>query len=161
MKKLKQNEKKMANSMEAIQNGFHIRELVPPETYNKLGVSAWWMIDPKIPVILALLKKKCNNAKVIINNYGAGGTRRYCGYRPRTYNGGADDSQHNCGRAFDVIVEGYTADQVRAIILANEKEFMAAGLTRIEDGSIATGWTHGDCAWTGLDHILIVGGAMK
>lgn len=45
---------------------------------------------------------------------------------------------------------------VRKIISENEKAFMDAGLTTLEDGAIATGWCHADCRHTGLPHIFIV-----
>lgn len=42
------------------------------------------------------------------------------------------------------------------IILKNEKKFMEAGLTTLENKTITKGWTHADCRYTGLKNLLIV-----
>lgn len=78
------------------------------------------------------------------------------GYRPPRTDTGAELSQHKFGRAFDCDIEGYSADEVRSIIQANEGIFMSEGLTTIESGEIATTWIHSDIRQTEYDRILVV-----
>lgn len=48
-------------------------------------------------------------------------------------------------------------DEIREIIIENEKKFMRRGLTTLESGHYAPGWVHSDMRYTGMDSILIVG----
>ena len=65
-------------------------------------------------------------------------------------------SQHKFGRAFDWNVRDITPDEVRADIMANQEDWIVAGLTTIEDGAFARTWIHGDSRYTRMDKILIV-----
>jgi hypothetical protein len=48
------------------------------------------------------------------------------------------------------------SNEVYDTIVANEKVFMAAGLTTLENKTMTNGWTHMDCRFTGLDKLYIV-----
>lgn len=48
------------------------------------------------------------------------------------------------------------SNEVYDTILANEKVFMEAGLTTLENKTMTNGWTHMDCRFTGLDKLYIV-----
>ena len=48
------------------------------------------------------------------------------------------------------------SNEVYDTIVANEKVFMAAGLTTLENKTMTNGWTHMDCRFTGLDKLNIV-----
>lgn len=139
-----------------IRYGFYASEFVPPEIFNAFGaLHSWWFINERIVLINAELKKDFN-APVTINNWRAGGDRKYSGFRPKDCTVGADNSQHRLANASDTLIKGYTADEVREHILKNKQRYMALGLSRLEDAKYAPTWCHLDCAWTGLDEILIV-----
>lgn len=135
--------------------GFRVTEFVPPEIYKMFGAQAWMFIDERIVLINKQLKQDFN-APVIINNWAAGGVRRYSGYRPITCKTGGDNSQHRHGRASDTLITGYTSDEVRAHILKHKAKYMSLGLSRMEDAKFAPTWAHIDCAWTGVNDIVIV-----
>jgi len=78
----------------------------------------------------------------------------------------AQYGMHMLGLAADVEVylvyeDGHRheldSDIVRKMILADSKNFMALGLTTLESGKYAKGWTHLDCRPSRLDHIKVVG----
>ena len=119
------------------------------------------------------------SVKMIINNWHEGGTFNWRGLRTYKYIAAGVDaanknhaaqpatmSQHMGGstNAIDqniVLVfkdKSITVDsnEVRSLILANEKYFMDAGITTLEDGHFAPTWCHMDCRWTGLDHIFVM-----
>jgi hypothetical protein len=135
--------------------GFNVSEFVPSEIFRAFGVNSWWFIDTKVVLINAQLKKDFN-APIIINNWRAGGSREFCGYRPITCKIGGDNSQHRHGRASDTIVQGYSANEVREHIIKHKDVYMPLGLTTLEDKRYAPTWVHIDTRWTGLSDILIV-----
>jgi hypothetical protein len=48
------------------------------------------------------------------------------------------------------------SNEVYDTIVANEKVFIGAGLTTLENKTMTSGWTHMDCRFTGLDKLYIV-----
>ena len=48
------------------------------------------------------------------------------------------------------------SNEVYDTIVTNEKVFMEAGLTTLENKTMTSGWTHMDCRFTGLDKLYIV-----
>lgn len=157
---------------------FDIQEFVPKSTYENPHTNPLWFISP-IAVKCAefyksffttYYKNKYGNDKVKtvlikINDYSYGGSKQYSGYRPPSYTKGAKESQHRHHNAFDceiiiVFTDGTQKEadyiEIHQIIKDNEAEFMANGVTTVEDVSIAKGWLHTDFRWTGLKNILIV-----
>lgn len=140
------------NNME---NYFKTQEFVSKTIYTQWGEKALWFIDPRIRK-LANFTRKFFNKPVTINNWHTGGAFDQRGFREPESTVGAKLSQHRFGRAIDINVSGMTSNQVYDTILANEKVFMDAGLTCLEDKVDTVSWTHLDCRYTGLDKILIV-----
>lgn len=156
-----------------VSDNFDIREFVPPETWAKWGVKSIWFVNKKLFPLAEFYKQffkqyyKADNVLIAINTYlfdKTANAKTLRGYRPPDTKTGGFESQHKFCNAFDCdifIIKGQEkkeADykEIQAIIKANEKTFMAAGLTTIESVEFAPTWLHSDCRNTGLDTILIV-----
>lgn len=161
---------------------YDIRELVPPETYNKWGGKSTWFVPQKVIDILELLHEKIeeefnlpsNEVYVVVNNWHfarSGHIYKYSGYRPQTAyindtilkRNPRSESFHRQGAAdvkCYILIEGkrkkLTTAKVHGIINKYSAEFMAAGLTTLENQTATRSWTHFDCRNTGSDSILIV-----
>lgn len=155
-----------------------MQEFVPKATFEYYGANSRWFISEKAvkcaefykSFFTSYYKKKHGNDKVksvviIINNWHTGGVNQFRGYRPPNCTEGAKESQHRHHNAFDcdiiiVFTDGTRKEadynEIHAVIQDNETEFMANGVTTVEDVSIASTWLHTDFRWTGLDKILIV-----
>lgn len=134
---------------------FDIRELVPESIWKRYGDSSIWFIDPRVFEFMNFIRNRYGKP-VIINTWHTGGKFTERGFRIPTTSIGSKLSQHKFGRAADFNVHGMTPDEVRADIMANQEEFIAAGLTTIEDGEFAPTWVHADCRYTRMDTIKIV-----
>lgn len=162
-----------------ISQNFDIREFVPKSTFQKYGVNSTWFVSEKSvkcaefykSFFTSYYKNKLGNDKVksvliVINNWHIGGVKQYSGYRPPEYTEGAKESQHRAFNAFDceiwiVFNDGTKKEvdynEIHQIIKDNESEFMANGVTRVEDVSIATRWLHTDFAFIpNQKNILVV-----
>lgn len=138
-----------------VENFFKVQEFVPKSVYKKYGDKAIWFIDPRIQK-LANFTRKFFGKSVTINNWLWGGNLNERGFREPSSSTGASMSQHKFSRAIDISVSGMTSKQVYDTILANEKAFMEAGLTCLEDITYTPTWCHLDIRNTGLNKILIV-----
>jgi hypothetical protein len=139
--------------MNKISEHFVIQEFVPPQIYNQFKDNSIWFINPQV-VKMAEFVRKFFNKPVTINNWHIGGTYTESGFRLPNTETGAKLSAHKRGCAIDIKMPGVDYDQVRETILKNQKEFMEAGITTIEDGTQT--WLHVDCRYTMLDKILVV-----
>jgi len=144
-----------------LSDNFYDVEFVSREIFERFGPDSRWFISKEQVSAAEFVRSFFANyfnkpdLKVVINNWHAGGTLNWCGHRTPDCPEGAKLSQHKMKGANDYHIEGVTDyAQIRKIVLANEAEFMAHGITCIEDGT--NGWLHGDNRWTGLDHILVV-----
>lgn len=167
-------------------SAFDVREFVPKEVFAKFGEQSKWFVSDNIVKMSAFItdffdtycRSKYQSVKevnVIVNNWSTGGSFNYRALRTVDYINGevkkgiqtAMLSQHIGGATnaidFNVTVttiDGKTitldSNDVRNIILQNEKAFMDAGLTALESGHFAPTWCHADCRHTGLPHIFIV-----
>lgn len=147
---------------------FQLQEFIPKTMYGLYGDKSIWFINPKLPVIAQLLKDTLceeyeTNVLVNINTWNSQGSRQYSGRRPYNIDseiGGARESQHKMGNAIDVqcFINGkqIPSKDIHAIILKNEKQFMEAGLTTLENVAYTKTWNHLDCRWTNLNKLLIV-----
>lgn len=137
---------------------FILQELVPPGIFKDYGANAIWFLDERLLKLIDFTREYFD-APMTINTWHKGGpgkkfTER--GFRVPLSPTGAYLSQHKAGRAVDYTIKGLKPDKVRQMIMDDEKAFMDAGLTTLEDGAFAPTWCHQDCRYTGLDHILIV-----
>lgn len=134
---------------------FHDYEFVPKVIYNNERLKPIWFIRPEI-ISLAEFYREWFDAPVIVNDWFWGGYFHNRGFRTPNTRVGALYSQHKLGAAFDCNIKGVEPDFIRREILDHEDEFMAAGLTTLEDGAYARTWVHSDIRPTGLNRILIV-----
>lgn len=119
--------------------------------------------------------KKVKNISVLINNWHIGGTFNWRGLRTVDYineqlnkgiktaklsqhiGGSANAADHNIILKFeDNTAIVLPSDFVFDTIIENEKYFLEAGLTTLENKKMTQGWTHADCRYTGLEKIFIV-----
>lgn len=152
-----------------ISQHFDVRELVPKHIWEQFGPKSTWFVNPKIVHILefyksfwlAYYKKKLGNDTVksvliIVNNWHVGGDKQWRGLRTAKCTEGAENSQHRYMNGFDCDIIVVMADgtrkeadyrEVHQAIQSNEREFLANGITCVEDVSIATTWLHTDTRW--------------
>lgn len=138
-----------------ISENFLIQEFVPKAIYEQFGSKSIWFIDKKLITIAEFLRSFLSSP-VTINNWHVGGSYSESGYRVPDTTTGGKLSQHKLKSAIDVKVKGITPQDVYKIILANEKRFMEAGITTMENIEATPTWNHIDVRWTGLNNILIV-----
>lgn len=172
--------------MNDIHKNFDVREFVPKEVYDRFGAKSWQFVSNSIVNIanftldfftnhLKNTDTKIDKVSVLINNWHLGGPFSWRCLRTVSYINAqiakgiktAMLSQHIGGSSdafdFNIIIqykdgrkEVMNSNKVYDIIMANEKVFMDAGLTTLEDKAMTAGWTHGDCRFTGLDTLYIV-----
>jgi hypothetical protein len=163
-----------------------IRLFVPKKIFSEFGQQSRQFVSAQIVKLYAFTLnffdayyKKTDatieRVDVIVNDYHLGGSFENRGLRTVDYINAqvakgvktAMLSQHIGGstNAMDLNVVIYYkggrtrivgSDEVYDLILKNEKVFMEAGLTTLEDKSMTKGWTHCDCRFTGLDKLFIV-----
>lgn len=138
-----------------ISEHFDIREFVPKEIWDKFGEQSIWFVRKETVEFAEFLRNHFGKA-ITINNWHTGGTFNFRCLRTPSCTEGAAYSQHRFMNGFDFNVAGMTSDEVYDHILANQDEFMKAGMTTMENKSMTKGWTHIDFRWTGLNKILIV-----
>lgn len=163
-----------------------VRSFVSKEVYSQFGESSWQFVSDNIVRLTSFIESFFTNyykskdltiekVEVMINNWASGGQFNNRGLRTVKYITDqiakgiktAMLSQHVGGSTnaidFNIVItfKGgriliVNSNEIWDIIKAHETEFMAAGLTTLEDKSITQGWTHADCRFTGLAHLLIV-----
>ena len=92
---------------------FNVKELVPKEVYEELGDQG--SLNLLNPIALKALEevREILGVPLICNNWAAGGTRNYSGYRQENCPIGAKASQHKKGNAFDLICKSKSARLMR------------------------------------------------
>ncbi|MFZ4545929.1 MAG: D-Ala-D-Ala carboxypeptidase family metallohydrolase [Bacteroidales bacterium] len=136
-----------------VSKNFQLREFVDPVTFQIRGNKAIELIDKRIVNVAQFLRDHFN-APIVINNYHEGGGHIESGLRTFLSKTGATYSQHKYGRAIDIKVQGWKAEEVRKEIRKMWPELKALGLTTIERDTPT--WVHLDCRYTGLDELLEV-----
>lgn len=134
---------------------FTIQEFVPPEVFAAFGDKSIQFVDPKIIMVVDLLRRKLGKP-VTVNNWYSGGQYKESGFRMPTTATGASLSQHKFGRAADVKVEGMTSKEVYEFILLNKWELIGAGLTTLENIAATKTWVHMDVRPSFFKEIQIV-----
>lgn len=163
-----------------LSKNFLVVEFVPKHIWDRFKEKSIWFVNPKIVAIaefyktfwLTYYKNKLGNSNVLnvliqVNTWHMGGQQQWRGLRTAKCTEGAENSQHRYMNAFDceiiiVMADGSRVEanyvEVHQVIKLNETEFMANGVTTVEDVKIATGWLHTDCRWVPEQkNILIVG----
>ena len=139
-----------------VSKDFVIEEFVPEEIYQQFGNQSTWFIDPHIIKIAQFFRDRYN-LPITINDWHSGGLRQHSGFRQPDAGIGATLSQHKQGRAIDMkwLNQGkLTIDMIRDDIKQHQSEFMAVGVTTVEEGTET--WLHVDCRYTTMDEILFV-----
>jgi len=163
-----------------------VRKFVSKEVYSVYGAASNQFVSDNIIKLYSFIdswftthfKELDSNVEfveILINNWHTGGNFNNRGLRTVDYINSqiakgiktAKLSQHIGGSTnaidFNVVLHfkgGKTlvvnSDTIHDLITKNQKVFMDAGLTTLEDKTITQGWTHADCRNTGLTTIHIV-----
>lgn len=140
-----------------ITDNFYLDEFIDPSTYISRGEKSIQLIDMRI--VYACQYIRDHLGAITVNNWAKGGQFKESGLRSPFTKTGAKFSQHKYGRAADIKVAGKTPAEVHAFIKANEQFFIERQwITTMEELEDTPTWTHIDCRFTGLDHLLIVSG---
>ena len=91
---------------------FDIKELVSSNIYKEYGDNAIKFLDPKALKALENVREILG-VPLICNNWAAGGSRNYCGYRESGCGVGTPTGFHYKGQAFDLISSKMTAKEMR------------------------------------------------
>jgi len=118
---------------------FVIEELVSREAFTDRGEKAWQLLDDRMLMTLDRLREKYG--KMTVNNWKWGGDREWSGLRTPDSPYYSKYSQHTHGRAFDIIFNNITAEEVRQEILANPDDPAFEFINSFEEG---TSWLHID-----------------
>jgi len=120
---------------------FELFELVDKKTYETLGNKAWDLFKPEALIMLEGLREffKC---PISCNTWHWGGEFQFRGYRPPSCSVGAPQSLHKQGMAFDVDIEGLSAEEARLNIMADQNNPLLKNIMRMEKD---TNWVHIDC----------------
>lgn len=94
---------------------FRLKELVPPDIYDKLGNEAWSLFDDKLIETIDFIRDALGRP-ITINNWmwnKKDNAMTLRGYRPKDCAIGAVNSAHKTGEAIDFDVQGMKAFEVR------------------------------------------------
>ena len=138
-----------------VSRSFILQEFVPKSVFDYFGDYAVNFIDPKL-IALAQFIRDTFGKVVIINNWHTGGQYSESGLREHYTTTGAKFSQHKFGRAIDIKIPGLLPSEIYTHILANEKLFLDAGLTTMENIAATLTWNHLDIRKQTSDKIVIV-----
>jgi len=117
---------------------FKTFELVPKDLYNEDGEAAIHRFKPEILELLEWIRVQIGKP-ITVNNWHAGGSFQYRGFRPKDCPIGAINSAHKKGMAVDFDVKGMTAQEVRDWLHAHKLELHHK--IRVETG---VNWVHID-----------------
>ena len=135
---------------------FYLDEFLPRSIYEAAGFS--WaskqaMIDERVVLGCQLLRDRFG--ALVVNNWYTGGERSWSGLRTPDSPYYNRLSQHTWGRGADPVPLELPAEEIREDIKHNYKHYRQY-ITRIEDFD-GMGWVHIDCAYTGIDELVIFG----
>jgi len=126
---------------------FGIKELVQPETLDRLGeTSCWALFD--VSILVAIDWLRATFGPTIINN---GHACKHSGYRELGSSYWSEKSMHSVGRAFDCKFKSFTAERVRESIKTRIEQgsFVPECIRRIEN---RVNWLHFDTKWQNNAH---------
>lgn len=131
----------------AVKKYFKVQELVSKAVYDKWGEKAWNFLDEKLLETLLVLRRDILKVPLVCNDWVYGGSSSQRGLREnicsivkeKTDKGVLYLSQHNFGKAVDLVSSKMSAEDMRKTIKANEKKLPYN--VRVED---AVSWLHVD-----------------
>ncbi|MFM9983847.1 MAG: hypothetical protein ACKVOK_01355 [Flavobacteriales bacterium] len=141
---------------------FFLDEFIDPYTYSKRGARSIELLDMRLVMGVEFLRTEAGDEHPFtINNWATAkpGQKVYkeSGSRRFDTKTGAVWSMHKFFRGFDVKVAGMTPKEFHAFIKEREEYLIKNQfITTLENVAFTTTWTHMDCRYTGLDHLLIV-----
>ena len=119
---------------------FRPYEIVDRATYDRFGIASFNLFNPDALQALDDLREFFD-VPVVVNNWKTGGPFQWRGFRnPRCpqYRAG---SQHSLGNAFDLDIQGFTAEQARSRIIECKDHLLLHKIMRLEGG---VNWVHFD-----------------
>ena len=121
---------------------FKLEEIVDRKTFEKMGTEAWQLFNTEALIALDDLREFFGK-NITVNNWLWEGKLQWRGYRTpeKAKELGAPNSQHAKGNAFDCSIQGYTAKEARATIIAHQDDPLLCRIMRIEDD---VSWLHFD-----------------
>jgi hypothetical protein len=120
---------------------FSLPELVPQDILAELGDRAILLLEPRLLMMIDGIRQFFGKP-VTINNWHCGGQFSLRCFRPVDSETGAKWSQHKFGRAADMDIKGYSAEQARKVILENQDNPYLSYISVMESG---VNWVHADC----------------
>ena len=131
---------------------FILQELVPPEIWEEREWKSIWLLDQNMIKMVDGIREFFGKP-ITINNWKWGGQFTLRGFRPEETKIGSKLSQHKFGRAADMDIEDYSAEQARRLIIGNQKNPLLNWITVIEDN---VSWLHVDCRNINTEKIILV-----
>lgn len=106
---------------------FKLEELVCPHVFAKYGTVAWSFFDPRLLETVDFLRHRLNKP-IVINNWHKNGSFSQRGlrctncelFRKAINEGSLYASPHMFGQAVDFDVLGFTAEEVREVIISGQ-----------------------------------------
>jgi hypothetical protein len=127
---------------------FYIQELVAPEIIARFGEHrAANMIHQLAIDTLEQLRADTGEHGIGINNYHAGGDRKYSGLRPPDCPIGAALSGHKFTLCFDMHHYTLPPAVFAKFILDHQESYPY--IIRMENPKVTTGWVHIETGWRG------------
>lgn len=128
---------------------FVVQEFLHPDVFKFVsrsdGLERWrWFVSPFMYNCAHLLRELAG--PLTINTWHKGGRFVGRGFRPANYRpeNGAVFSQHYLSRAIDVSSARFSPLGLQKIVLDNQEEFEAIGLTTMENTKFTKTWLHLD-----------------
>lgn len=131
---------------------FILQELVPPDIYKQYGRHSLRLLDKNMLLMIDGIREFFGKP-ITINNWSWEGKFTLRGFRPPDCKVGAWLSQHKFGRAGDMDIEGYTAEEARQAIIANQKSPLLNWIRVIED---KVSWLHVDTRNIKSNEIVLI-----
>ncbi len=122
---------------------FQVKELVSSNIYKEYGDDAIKFLDPKALKALENVREILG-VPLICNNWAAGGSRNYSGYREPGCGVGTPTGFHYKGQAFDLISSKMTAKEMRDKLEQNQDKLIYPIRVEKWEGNKEIGWLHID-----------------
>lgn len=127
-----------------ISDYFEIEEFVPVGLFKLFGARSVWYFDHELVLAAELIRECLGGTPITINNWHRGGAYQYRGFRPRSCTVGVAYSMHRLGKAIDVSSKLFTPPQILARMQPRKADFLALGITTIENLKDTPTWLHLD-----------------
>ena len=138
---------------------FSLDELVDRVTLESHGENAWKLLDLDLVYAIDMLREY-HGMPVTCNSWAIGGTFNWRGYRPRYCTIGATRSMHREGCAFDLDMQGLSAEGARDLVRKLYREGRHGWIEKIRRIETGVNWLHVDSKG-GMDQGLVEFAAPK